>query len=273
MKRLRLVRIFFALAFFLGITALFADPTRTAFSWFGWMADLQLWPACLALSLIALLVAVFTLVFGRVYCSVVCPLGVMQDLAIRIRGIFARRGFAVGVNGFSKPQAILRALIAAVFFSGGFLGLHFAWLDPYAIYGRLASVTVAPLGRFVNNQAAIWSEKHGTYLAMTMENVLPPTAFIVFAASLAALVFALAVWKGRFWCNVVCPVGAVLGLLARFAWLRPRIDEKSCVGCKMCERRCKGRCIDIASKKIDASRCVACYDCSAVCPKEAVKWK
>jgi len=273
MKKLRSIRIVLALAFFLGITALFADPTRTVFDWLGWMADLQFWPSCLALSLVALLVIVITLVLGRVYCSIICPLGIMQDFAIRIRGLFARGGFAVGVNGPNRRQNVIRALIAAAFFSGGFLGLHFAWLDPYAIYGRLASVSVAPLGRFVNNQVAVWSERHGYYLAIMMENVLPPMAFIVFAVSLAALVFALAAWKGRFWCNVICPVGAVLGLLAKFAWLRPRIDGNSCIGCKKCERRCKGRCIDVAEKNIDASRCVACYDCSAVCPKGAIKWK
>jgi len=179
----------------------------------------------------------------------------------------------VGVNSPSRKLAVVRALVAAVFFSGGFLGLHFAWLEPYAIYSRLASVTAAPLGRFVNNQLAAWAERHGSYIAIAVENALPPTAFIVFAVSLAALVFVLAAWKGRAWCNVVCPVGAVLGLLSRFAFFKPRIDAAACVKCKMCERRCKGRCIDVAAGKIDATRCVACYDCSAACPKGAIKWR
>lgn len=273
MKTLRIIRVLLALFFFFGITALFADPTRIVFDWLGWMADLQFWPACLALSAVALAIVAATLVFGRVYCSVVCPLGVMQDFAVRLRGIFVRRGFPVGVNAPRKAQQVVRALVAVLFLSGGFLGLHFSWLEPYAVYARLASVTAAPLGRFANNQLAAWAERHGSYAAMTMENVLPPTAFVVFAASLAALIFALAVWRGRFWCNTLCPVGTVLGLLARFSLFRPRIDAAACVGCKMCERRCKGRCIDVESKSIDASRCVACCDCSAVCPKGAIKWR
>lgn len=273
MKKLRIISIASALVFFSGITALFADPSRTLHGLLGWMAGLQFWPACLALSLAALAIAVFTLVFGRVYCSVICPLGVMQDFAIRLRGLFIRSGFPVDVNAPNRVKTVIRALIAAVFFSGGFLGLHFGWLEPYAIYGRLASVTVAPLGRFANNQLAVWAENNGSYIAVAVENTVPPVAFIVFAASVAGLVFALAVWKGRIWCNLVCPVGAVLGLLSKFAFFRPKIVSSKCISCKMCERRCKGRCIDVASGKIDASGCVACYDCSAVCPKGAITWK
>jgi len=273
MKTLRIIRVVLALLFFLGVTALFADPTHTVAKHIGWMAKLQFWPACLGLSLIALAIVAITLVLGRVYCSVVCPLGVLQDFAIRVRGILMRRGFPVGVNAPKKAQMVVRILALAIFLSGGFLGLHFAWLEPYAIYGRLASVSAAPLGRIVNNQLAVLSERNGSYIAVTVENVMPPVAFMVFAASLAALVLVLAVWRGRFWCNTICPVGTVLGFLARFAWLKPRIDSSACVNCKACERKCKGRCIDVADKKIDATRCVACYDCSAVCPKGAIKWK
>ena len=272
MKKLRIFRVILALLFFFGITALFVDPTHSVAKYLGWMAKLQFWPACLALSLIALAIVAATLVFGRIYCSVICPLGILQDFAIRLRGLFARRGFPVGVNSPKKARTAVRILALLAFVSGGFLGLHFAWLEPYAIYGRLASVTAAPLGRIVNNQLATLLEKHGCYI-ITVENVMPPVAFIVFAASLAALVLILAVWKGRFWCNTICPVGTVLGFMAKFAWLRPRIDAATCVSCKACERKCKGRCIDVESKKIDATRCVACYDCSAVCPKGAIKWK
>lgn len=273
MKALRIIRIALALAFLFGITALFADPTRCAFAHLGWMAKTQFVPACLALSLCALGVAACTFVFGRVYCSVVCPLGVLQDIAIRLRGLFGRRGFPVGVNAPKKARTIVRVLALAVFVSGGFLGLHFAWLEPYAIYGRLASVTAAPLGRIVNNQLAAVAESRGSCAIITVENVMPPVAFIVFAASLAALVLILAAWKGRFWCNTICPAGTVLGFMAKFAWFRPRIDSAACIGCKACERRCKGRCIDVAAKSIDATRCVSCCDCSAVCPKGAIKWK
>ncbi len=273
MKHLRRLRIALALFFFLGITAIFADPTHTVLGWFGWMAKLQFLPACLALSLVAVAIAAFTLAFGRLYCSVICPLGVLQDIAIRIRGFFVKRGFPAGVNATKRIHDAIRALVAAAFLSGAFLGLHFTWLAPYAIYARLASVTVAPLGRLANNQIAAWSEKSGTYFAVAMENVLPPMAVIVFSASVALLVFVLAMWKGRLWCNMVCPVGAVLGVVAKYAWLKPRIRKSKCIGCMKCERRCKARCIDVASKKIDASRCVACYDCSVVCPKGAITWK
>ena len=78
---LRKLRVGLATLFFLFVTALFLDFTGTVHLWFGWMAKVQFLPAVLALNfgVIALLV-VLTLVFGRVYCSIICPLGVMQDI-------------------------------------------------------------------------------------------------------------------------------------------------------------------------------------------------
>lgn len=78
---LRKVRITFALIFFVGITLLFLDYTGTVHAWQGWMAKIQFLPAVLAVNLgVVLLLVMLTLIFGRVYCSVICPLGVMQDI-------------------------------------------------------------------------------------------------------------------------------------------------------------------------------------------------
>ena len=81
------VRITLALIFFVGITLLFLDFTGTVHAWLGWMAKVQFLPAVLALNVgVILLLAVLTLIFGRIYCSVVCPLGVMQDIVSWISG-------------------------------------------------------------------------------------------------------------------------------------------------------------------------------------------
>lgn len=78
---LRKVRITFALIFFVGITLLFLDYTGTVHAWLGWMAKIQFLPAVLAVNLgVVLLLVMLTLIFGRVCCSVICPLGVMQDI-------------------------------------------------------------------------------------------------------------------------------------------------------------------------------------------------
>lgn len=78
---LRTIRLTLAVIFFAFITLLFLDFTGTLHAWFGWMAKIQFLPAVLALNIgVVLFLAVLTLVFGRIYCSVICPLGVFQDI-------------------------------------------------------------------------------------------------------------------------------------------------------------------------------------------------
>lgn len=268
MRRLRVFRIVMATFFMLAVTACFLDFTGTSSRWLGWTAKVQLVPAALALSSVAVAVIALTLVCGRVYCSMFCPLGILQDIAI----FFRRKACPFGRTAFPRAIAAVRGAIAAVFFAGGFLGLHFVWLEPYAIYGRMAASLAAPLVRSGNNQLAAWAERHGSYAFHTVEVVAPPLCMVVLSAALLVLILALAVWKGRFWCNVVCPAGTVLGFLSKFSLLKPKLDRAKCVKCRSCEKACKARSIDIAAGTIDRTTCVACFDCGAVCQKGALKW-
>ena len=78
---LRKIRIAFAIFFFVLITLLFLDFTGTLHAWFGWMAKVQFLPALLALNVgVVVFLIALTLIFGRIYCSVICPLGVFQDV-------------------------------------------------------------------------------------------------------------------------------------------------------------------------------------------------
>lgn len=84
---LRKIRLVAALLFFTMITLLFLDFTGTVHSWFGWMAKIQFLPAVLALNVgVMIALVLLTLLLGRVYCSVVCPLGVFQDIISWVSG-------------------------------------------------------------------------------------------------------------------------------------------------------------------------------------------
>ena len=88
----------------LAVTYLFVDFTGTAHHWFGWLPKLQVVPAVLAVNVVAIVVlAVLTLLFGRIYCSVICPLGVMQDVVDWIHGKRKKNR-----HSFSKPITWLR---------------------------------------------------------------------------------------------------------------------------------------------------------------------
>ena len=276
MRKLRIIRIVLAMFFLLAVTACFLDFTGTSAKWFGWTVKIQLMPAALALSLAAVASLGVTLLFGRIYCSVVCPLGILQDIAYFFRRMVGRlvpsRRGALGTTRPTMLRNVVRYAIAIVFFAGGFLGLHFTWLEPYAIYGRMATGLAVPLVRLGNNHLAAWAERHGSYAFHTVEVVAPPMCMVVLSASLLALILVLALWKGRFWCNTVCPVGTVLGCVSRFSLLKPRIDLQKCVKCRLCEKACKAQSIDVARGSIDRTTCVACFNCGAVCGKGALTW-
>ena len=84
---LRKIRIILAAVFFIGVTLLFLDFTGTLHAWLGWMAKIQFLPAVLAVNTLAVAaLLLITILFGRVYCSVICPMGILQDIISWIHG-------------------------------------------------------------------------------------------------------------------------------------------------------------------------------------------
>ena len=273
------LRLVLGLLVLLALAAAFLDFTGTVAGKTPWLREIQFMPAVLAGSVVMLaILMLLTLLVGRVYCSVLCPLGVLQDLVRLVTfGRWRDRKFKAKPGGpaVSAVQGWTRLGFLFAFAAGGFLGLHFTWLDPYAIYGRFVSFCLTPLVKASRHADAIaaWADGAEGLFTRTLEVVVPATGFVLFAAGMVAFVAALAAWRGRTWCNTVCPVGTVLGALAKFAWFRPRIVASSCVSCRLCEQTCRAHCIHIDAKAIDHTQCVSCLDCSAVCPKGAITWK
>ena len=275
MRKLRILRIAFATFAMLGLTLSLLDFTGFASEYLGWLAKLQFLPSLLALSLwtvLAILAATFLV--GRVYCSVLCPLGILQDVFWFLRRLFGLRASATApLAGMARTvREVVRMAVALVVFGGGFLGFHYQWLEPYGIYSRAAQTVLGPLWGHGNNALAAWAERTGRYTFHTVEQFAPALAVVAVSAGLVALIAALAVWRGRVWCNTVCPVGTVLGYIARHARFKPTIDPDKCVKCGLCAKACKGRCIDVQTGKIDLVKCVGCFDCGAVCRKGALNW-
>ncbi len=260
-----------AAVFFIFITLLFLDFTGTIHTWFGWMAKIQLLPAVLALNVgVVVGLVVLTLLFGRVYCSVICPLGVMQD-------IFAWLGKKQKKNRYSHSPAKtwLRYIMLGVFVGALATGIGVVtqMLSPYGSFGRIASNLLAPVYQWCNNGLAYIAERMDSYAFYETEVwVRSLTTFGITLITLAVL--AILAWRnGRTYCNTICPVGTVLGLLSRFSWLKPVIDTNKCVDCGLCGKKCKAACIDTNTHTIDYSRCVACMDCLESCSKKAISYR
>ena len=271
---LRKLRIALATVCFVLITLLFLDFTGTLHAWFGWLAKIQLLPALLALNfgVVAILV-VLTLVFGRVYCSVICPLGVMQDIFSWAGGKHKKNRFRYSPAVSWLRYAMLALFVAALALGSGTIVARVATLiAPYSAFGRIASNLLAPVYALGNNALAYLAERLDSYAFYTTDVWIKSAATFA-VAIVTLLVVGILAWRnGRTWCNTVCPVGTVLGFFSRFSLLRPVIDTSKCVNCNLCARNCKASCIDSKNHAIDYSRCVACMDCIEKCHTNAISY-
>lgn len=267
---LRRIRITLAAVSIIGVSLLFLDFTGTVHAWLGWLAKIQFLPALLVLNVgvvIALLVA--TLLFGRVYCSVICPLGIMQDGISWLAEKRKKNRFR-----YSPALAWLRYGVLAVFVVALVAGAGqlVALLAPYSAYGRIVSNLVSPLWQWGNNLLAYFAERADSYAFYSVDVWMKGFAtFAIAAVTLIAL--AVLAWRnGRTYCNTICPVGTLLGFFARYSWLKPVIDTDKCIDCNRCSRNCKAACINIKEHSIDYSRCVTCMNCIGKCPKDAIHY-
>ncbi len=267
---LRKIRLTIAIVFFVAITALFLDFTGTLHGWLGWLAKIQFLPALLALNAgVVVALVLLTLILGRVYCSIICPLGVFQDIVSWLSG-------KVKKNRFRHSPALswLRYAVLALFVIALLAGIHafVALLAPYSAYGRMVSGLLAPLYQMGNNVLAGFAERAGSYAFYSIDVWMKGISTLAIAIATLAVLAVLAWRNGRTYCNTICPVGTVLGFLARFSYLKPVIDADKCNSCGLCARNCKASCIDAKAHAIDYSRCVACMDCLGKCRQGAIRY-
>ncbi len=253
--------------FIIAITLLFLDFTGTVHTYLGWCAKIQLVPAILAANIAVFLgIILITLIFGRIYCLIICPLGILQDIISIKKRFFYRPP--------RKPLIVLRYALLAAFIPS----LFFAFaplavlLDPYSAYGRIASQLLGPVYKWANNLFAYFAESAGSYAFYSVDVWLKGIAPLVLAI-VTLIAVGISAWKsGRGYCNTICPAGAFLGLLSKFSVIKPRIDKEKCKHCGMCAKNCKAACIDTTRAEIDYLRCITCLKCTKSCPLGAIKY-
>jgi len=239
--------------------------------WAGWVAKIQLLPAVLALSYGVLVVIIIgTALFGRIYCSVVCPLGIMQDIFSWIGGKIKKNRFS-----YTKEKRWLRYGFLGVFVI--LLIIGFAPLTtlfaPYSAYGRIVNSLFKPLYDMLNNWLASLDAANDRYNFTEVQIWTRSVTTFVVALLTLIILGALAIWKGRLYCNTICPVGTALGCISRVSGFRVRFDKDKCKQCGMCEKSCKAQAIDFMNGTVDYSRCVVCGDCLDKCKFDALHYK
>ena len=268
---LRKIRIVLAAVMLIGITWLFVDFTGTARHWFSWMPKLQVLEAILAVNVAVIIgLAVLTLVFGRIYCSVICPLGIMQD-------IFGWLGKKQKKNRYtySKEMKWLRYPVLVLFIIAlvAGIGTLFQLLAPYSAYGRIVTYLLQPVWVAGNNVLASIAEHYDSYAFYHVSKGVPNYYVITIIAVWTWAIVAALAWKyGRTYCNTICPVGTFLSFFSRFSWLKIKFDVDKCKNCSLCTKNCKAACIDFKTHSVDYSRCVVCGDCIESCKFGALKY-
>ena len=265
---LRKIRTILAAVFFILITLLFLDFTGTLHHWLSWLAKIQFLPAVMALNVVVVVALIaLTLIFGRIYCSVICPLGVFQDLLARFRRKKNKYSFSREVRWLRYPVLVI-FIIAAV--AG--IGSLFQLLAPYSSYGRIATMIFQPLWILGNNVLAAIAERADSYAFYSVDVWMKSLPVFIIAAVTLVVLFILAWRGGRTYCNTICPVGTILSFFARFSFLKIHFDADKCKNCSMCSRNCKAACIDYKTHTVDYSRCVVCGNCIDSCKFGALRY-
>ena len=265
----RIRKIIAAFVFIL-ITLLFLDVTGALHHWLGWLAKVQFLPALLAMNVVVVvLLLLLTLIFGRIYCSVICPLGIMQDVISWVHDKRKKNRFS-----FSKEKKWLRYILLVIFVIALIAGVHslVALLAPYSSYGRIVTNLLKPIYEGGNNVFASIAEHFNSYAFYHVDVWIKSLPTFIIAALTFVILFVLAWRNGRTYCNTICPVGTFLSFFARFSWLKISFDEDKCKNCGKCSRNCKAACIDYKNHQVDYSRCVVCGNCLQQCNFDALHY-
>lgn len=217
----------------------------------GWISRLQIVPLILSAGLPWLVGwIVITFVFGRIYCSTVCPLGTLQDCISRVAN-YTRKGHRYR---YAEPMWSVRWLfliIMIIAITGLSLTLTFL-LDPFFNFNRIMTGVAIP--------------------ACTLGAVYVSLGTAVGGLAALLIVMFMSAFWGRRLCNTICPVGTGLGLLSISPVLRIDINTDLCIGCNRCVEVCKSSCINPDSHTVDTTRCVVCFNCTEVCCNHAITY-
>ncbi len=268
---LKKIRVALSVVIFTIITLYFLDFREALPASLNFFTKIQFIPALLSLNIIIIIsLVLLTLVFGRVYCSSICPMGIYQDIAAWISKRFNRKKR----YQYSRAKKVLRwsilgAVVVAFIFGFNFLvGL----LDPYGAYGRIVTHLFRPVYLEGNNiLAGIMTSFNNYSLYKVGIYMLSVSSTII--ALVTLLIIGYMAWRGgRTYCNTICPVGTTLGFLSKYSLLKIQFVDEKCNMCGLCSMKCKSSCIDAKNKKIDYNRCVTCFNCIEVCNRDAMKY-
>src|ERR1035437_6634628 len=276
LAHLRKIRIGVSLLFFILFTVIYLDLSGLSVQKLSnYVTYLQFIPSILKfLSIISIsatgfiIVIALTFLFGRIYCSSICPMGTLQDIISFIsRKLNKKKYFRLKKRYKILRYSLLAGAVIALF-SGSVILINL--LDPFSNTGKIFTNLFRSILILANNFAAFTLGKLNVYWLYPVEVRGFSYAAIGFSFIVLATVGIMSFMKGRLFCNTICPVGTLLGLVSKYSLFKISIDRENCISCNLCERVCKSEFIDRKNKIIHFDRCISCYNCFEVCPKGGI---
>ncbi len=254
MKRLKSFRVLISLLFFAACTAYIVfGPAFHPFAKCGRAAQIVLsfLPAGIG-ALLFWLVA--SMLFGRIYCSTVCPVGTLLDIVAGLRN----RIPALKRNYHYRHPVRFRLPLMMVLLLCIILGV------------TIVTFTVQPWNIYEN----IVTLFHPSLRSQPWIHAGISVTTGIIAGIVSLLILMVWAWSGgRGFCNTICPIGTALGITDAHTIMHIEIDPDKCISCLRCEEVCKGECVKVVSRYVDNSRCVRCFNCIEVCPNDAIRFQ
>ncbi|MFA5657155.1 MAG: 4Fe-4S dicluster domain-containing protein [Dysgonamonadaceae bacterium] len=271
---LKKIRIGVSITFFTIITLYFLDFRELLPQSLHFLAKIQFIPALLALNIIILTsLVLLTFVFGRVYCSGICPMGIYQDVVAWFSKRVKRKRKKRYI--YSPAKTILRWATLSIIVVAFLFGFTFllGLLDPYGAYGRIATHLFRPVYLAGNNllETIFTQFNNYTFFRVGIYSLSVLSTVIALITLVSVGFFA---WRnGRTFCNTLCPVGTVLGFISRFSLFKVQFNNEKCNSCGLCAMKCKASCINSKERIVDYSRCINCFNCIEACNRDAMHYK
>ncbi len=202
----------------------------------------------------SLVVLIPTLFLGRFFCNWVCPYGTLHQFVGWLFRQFRPKD-TIEANRYQRIQHVKYYILAAMLVAAVFGSLQIGLLDPICLIYRSFTGALLPAGNMpTQNLFGDYKLHQGAWLI----------GFLMFALLAMNLVIP------RFFCRVLCPLGALLGVLSRFAWWRIERDPVKCTDCDLCLLSCEGA--SDPHTQLRMSECFVCFNCIEDCPEDALSF-
>jgi len=205
--------------------------------------------------LLSLLVLVPTIFLGRVFCGWVCPFGALHHF---FSWLFRPKGRErrIEANRYRRYFAVKYYALAAFLVLAAFGVTQIGLLDPIGLLTRSLAASLMPA-------CAVATGGYG----------LPARTFLrgwLLGGILVTLLLLNAVIP-RFFCRVLCPLGALLGVVSRLGIFQVYRSEAKCIHCDRCAANCQGASDPQAKPR--RSECLVCMSCREICPTDAISFR